>query len=105
MIDLFRYLNLSDDWMLQLALKHEKEKGSHSVVKEAREFPREIDLDLETEFDGEMKKTENPQKLKRIPEEKGRRLSMLPGSKKTYMFNTPFKAKKLIQIYMTVISG
>ena len=28
-IGLFRYLNLSDDWMLQLALKHEKEKGSH----------------------------------------------------------------------------
>ena len=36
MIGLFRYLNLSDDWMLQLALKHEKEKVSHSVVKEAR---------------------------------------------------------------------
>ena len=32
--------------MLQLALKYEKEKGSHSVVKEAREFAREIDLDL-----------------------------------------------------------
>ena len=35
---------------------HEKEKGSHSVVKEAKEFAREIDLDLETEFDWEMKK-------------------------------------------------
>ena len=45
---LFRYLNLSDKWMLELALKHEKEKGSHSVIKEAREFVREIDLDLET---------------------------------------------------------
>ena len=47
-IGLFRYLNLSDKWMLELALKHEKEKGSHSVIKEAREFAREIDLDLET---------------------------------------------------------
>ena len=47
-INLFQYLNLSDDWMLQLALKYEKEKGSNSVT----EFPWEIDLDLETEFDG-----------------------------------------------------
>ena len=60
---MFRYLNLSDDWMLKLALKHEKEK-------EAREFACEIDLDLETEFDGEMKNTENARKLKRIAKEK-----------------------------------
>ena len=72
-IGLFRYLNLSDDWMLELALKHEKEKGYHSVVKEAKKFAREIDLDLETEFDGEMKNTENAQKLKRIAEEKGKK--------------------------------
>ena len=51
-IGLFQDLNLSDDWMLQLDLKHEKEKGSHSVVKEAKKFAREINLDLETEFDG-----------------------------------------------------
>ena len=56
--------------MLQLALKHEKEKGSHSVVKEAKTFVCEIDLDLETEFDGEMKNKENAQKLKRIANEK-----------------------------------
>ena len=43
---------------------HEKGKGWHSVVKEAREFAREIDLDLETEFDGE---------LKRIAKEKGKK--------------------------------
>ena len=30
-------------------------KGSQSVVKEAREFVREINLRLETEIDGEMK--------------------------------------------------
>ena len=56
--------------MLQLALKHEKEKGSHSVAKETKEFVREIDSDLETEFDGEMENTENAQKLKRIAKEK-----------------------------------
>ena len=71
-IGLLGYLNLSDDWMLQLALKHEKEKV-HSVVKEAREFEREIDLDLETEFDGEMKNTENARKFKRIGKEKRRK--------------------------------
>ena len=73
MIGLFRYLNLSDDWMLQLALKHEKEKVSHSVVNKAREFAREMNLDLEIEFDGEMKNTENARKLKRIAKEKGKK--------------------------------
>ena len=61
-IGLFRHLNLSDDWMLQLALKHDKEKGSYSVLKEAREFACEIELDLETEIDGEMKNTEKGKK-------------------------------------------
>ena len=60
--------------MLRLALKHEKEKGSHFVVKEARGVAREIDLDLEIEFDGEMKKTENARKLKRIAKEKGKKV-------------------------------
>ena len=69
-IGLFRYLNLSDDWMLQVALKHEKEKGSHSVAKI---FAREIDLDLETEVDEEMKNTENAQMLERIVKEKGKK--------------------------------
>ena len=68
----FRYLNLSDDWMLRLALKHEKEKVSHSVVKEAKEFLQEIDLDFETEFDGKMKNTENARKSERIAKGKGK---------------------------------
>ena len=72
-IGVFLYLSLSDGWMLQLALKHEKEKGSHSVVKEAKKFAHEIYLDLETEFDGEIKNTENAQKLKRIAKEKGKK--------------------------------
>ena len=59
-IGLFQYLNLLDDLMLEVALKHEKEKGSsHSVVQEPREFACEINLDLETEFDGEMNNKEN----------------------------------------------
>ena len=72
-IGLFRYLNLPDDCMLQLPLKHEKEKGLHSVVKDVREFAGEIDLDLKTEFDGEMKNTENAPKLKIIAKKKGKK--------------------------------
>ena len=68
MIGLFRYLNLSDDWMLQLALKDKKEKGSHSVVKEAIEFAREINVDLETK---KIKNSENARKLREIAKEKG----------------------------------
>ena len=84
MIGLFRYLNLSDKWLLRLALKHKKEKGSHSVVKEAREFAGEIDLDLETEFYGEMKNTKNARKLKRIAKEKEKKA-----------INTVWKSKPL----------
>ena len=71
MIGLFRYLNLSDDWMLQLDLKDKKEKGSHSVAKEAIEFAREIDVDLESKFDVKIKNMENARKLREIAKEKG----------------------------------
>ena len=46
---------------------------SRSVVKEPREFAREIDLDLETEFNEEIKNTENARKLKRVAKEKGKK--------------------------------
>ena len=87
-IGLFQYLNLSDDWMLQLALKHKKEKGSHSVVQEAGEFAREKDLDLEIEFDGEIKNMEHVGKLKRIAKEKGKKA-----------INTAWKSKSLHDQY------
>ena len=76
--------------------KYEKEKGSHSVVKEARVFAREIDLDLETEFDRKMKNTENARKLKRIARKRERRLLILPESQNLYMVNTSSEAKKLM---------
>ena len=59
--------------MLQLALKHDNEKGSDSVVKEAKGLARETDLDLETELNEEMKNTENVRKLKRIAKKKGKK--------------------------------
>ena len=59
--------------MLRPALKHEKEKGSHSVVKETRQFANKIDLDFKTEFDEEMKNTENAPKFKRITKENAKK--------------------------------
>ena len=94
MIGLFLYLNLSDDWMLQLALKHEKEKGSHSVVKEAKKFVSEIDLDLETGFDGEMKNMENAQKLKRIAKEKGKKAIDTAWKSKPLHGQYPLRSQK-----------
>ena len=91
---LFWYLNLWDNWILELALKHEKEKGSHSVVKEAREFACEIDLDLETEFDGEMKNTENAQKLKRIAKEKGKKAIDTAWKSKPLHGQYPLRSQK-----------
>ena len=80
--------------MLQLALKHEIEKGSHSVVKEAKKFAREIDLDLETEFDGEMKNTENAQKLKRIAKEKGKKAIDTAWKSKPLHGQYPLRSQK-----------
>ena len=80
--------------MLQLALKHEKEKGSHSVVKEAKKFTREIYLDLETEFDGEMKNTENVQKLKRIAKGKGKKAIDTAWKSKPLHGQYPLRSQK-----------
>ena len=49
-IGLFRYLDLSQDWMMQRVFQHESRKKLHSVVKEGRKFANELDLDLEIEF-------------------------------------------------------
>ena len=54
-------------------MKHKKVKISHSVIKESREYAREMDSDLKTEFDGEMKNTENARKLIIIAKEKGKK--------------------------------
>ena len=48
-------------------------KGSYSVVKEDKGFEREIDLDLKTELNEEMKNSKNTPKLKRIAKEKGKK--------------------------------
>ena len=77
--------------MLRIALKHE---GSRSLVKEAREFAREIDLDRETEFDGDMKNTENPRKLKRIAKEKGKKAIDTAWKSKPLHGQYPLRSQK-----------
>ena len=81
--------------MLILALKHEKEKGSHSVVKEAREFVWEIDLYLEKlNLMGRSRKQKMLESWKELLQK--RRVSVMLGSQNLSMANTYFKAKKLI---------
>ena len=70
-IGLYRYLDLSQDWMMQKVFQHESQKKLHSVVKEGRKFANELGMDLEVEFEGEMRITENAQKLKRIAKTNG----------------------------------
>ena len=60
--------------MLRLALKHEKKKRFTLFCKKTREFVHEIDLYLGTEFDGEMKNTENAGKSKKIAKENGKKV-------------------------------
>ena len=67
----YRYLNLSQDWMLKLVLEHENRKKLHSVVKEAIKFGNELDVNLESEFENEIKATENARKLKQIGKKNG----------------------------------
>jgi len=57
--------------MIQRVLQHENGKKLHSVIKEGRKFANELDLDLETEFDSEMKVTENARKLKAMAKTNG----------------------------------
>ena len=104
-IGLFLYWNLSDNRELQLALKHEQGKGSYSVVKEGRAFSREIALNLESEFDGEMKNTENAWKLERIAKEKGKKAIDTTWNSKLLHSQYLLRSKKLIWTYIAPIIG
>ena len=77
------------------ALKHGKGKFLHSVVKEAREFAREMELDLETEFDREMKNTENARKLARIAKENGKKAIDTAWKSKSLHSKYPLQSEKV----------
>ena len=61
-IGLLQYLDLTNDWMLQLVRVHENSKWSHSIVKESRKFSQELGIENEN-FKGrkfrEKKKSRN----------------------------------------------
>ena len=46
-IGLLQYLDLTNDWMLQLVRVHENSKRSPSIVKESRKFSQELDIENE----------------------------------------------------------
>ena len=46
-IGMQKYLKVSNDWMIQLVRQHGKNKKLHLIVKEARRFRREIELENE----------------------------------------------------------
>ena len=80
--------------MPRLALKHEKEKSLHSVLEEAKEFAWEIDPSLKTEFDEEMKNTENAWKLKIIAREEGKKDIDNAWKSKPLHSQYPFRSQK-----------
>ena len=63
-IGLNRYLEQTEDWMLKQVFNHERNKTLHSVVKEARKYCRELDVDINGEFDDSLGPTKNAKKLK-----------------------------------------
>ena len=69
-------------------------KGSYSVVKEDKGFEREIDLDLKTELNEEMKNTKNTPKLKRIAKEKGKKAIDTAWKSKPLHGQYPLRSQK-----------
>ena len=63
-IGLNRYFEQSQDWIMNLVLSHERNKTLHSVVKEARKYCLEIDLNIDKEFEENLSPTMNAKKLK-----------------------------------------
>ncbi|XP_066926768.1 uncharacterized protein [Clytia hemisphaerica] len=46
-IGMSKYLECSSDWMMALVHRHEQNKTSHSIVKEANKYARELDINTE----------------------------------------------------------
>ena len=80
-LDFIRSLDVTSSF------KHEKEKGSRSVVNKAKKIVQEIDLDLETKLDGEMTNTELLGSWKELLRKRETRLLILPRSQNHYTTN------------------
>ena len=71
-IGLLQYLDLTNDWMLQLVRVHDNSKRSHSIVKESRKFSQELDIENENmqNMSPTVTAKHRKQKAKKIGQEK-----------------------------------
>ena len=63
-IGMQKYLTVSNDWMIQLIRQHEKNKKLQSIVKEARRFKREFELENENAVKEDIPATKQAKHLK-----------------------------------------
>ena len=63
-IGMQKYLTVSNDWMIQLVSQHEENKKLHSIVKEARRFKREFELEKENAVNEDLPATKQAKHLK-----------------------------------------
>ena len=59
-----KYLTVSNDWMIQLVRQHEESKKLHSIIKEARRFKREFELENENTANEDLPATKQAKRLK-----------------------------------------
>ena len=59
-----KYQTVSNDWMIQLVRQHEENKKLHSIVKEARRFKREFQLENENTVNEFLPATKQAKHLK-----------------------------------------
>ena len=59
-----KYLTVGNDWMIQLVGQHEENKKLHSIVKEARRFKREFELENENNVNEDLPTTKQAKHLK-----------------------------------------
>ena len=60
-----KYLTVSSDWMIQLVRQHEENKRLLSIVKEARRFKREFELENTNTVTEDLPATKQAKHLKR----------------------------------------
>ena len=63
-IGMQKYLTVSNDWMIQLVPQHEENKKLHSIVKEARRFKRELELENDNAVNEDLPATKQAKHLK-----------------------------------------
>ena len=63
-IGMQKYQTFSNDWMIQLVRQHEENKKLHSIVKEARRFKREFELENENTVNEDLPTTKQAKHLK-----------------------------------------